>query len=274
VPASGTSPHGNAGLALAGAEALDVALHRLGGGVVAADHAAVEHGHARAGAAGGGVGDERVELLGALAEVDVRVVLEAHERGGVGDHGVAEVAVRVELGADGRGGADDRAHAGEQVALAVVVAVGDHRAVEAEQDHVDGHGAGEVGEQLVAQGLVGGAHGRAGGLGERGEALEQLVAARAREPAEHRERGGEQLRVVGDAAAHEVAGGEAARAGGDRRERVGLGGEAGGEHPHGAGTSATQSTTSRTPGGSADWAQVRAGYGAASRARVTSPSSA
>jgi hypothetical protein len=48
-------------------------------------------------------------------------------------------------------GPDERPHAREQVAVAVVISVGDHRPVEAEQDHVDREGPLQVGEQLVAQ---------------------------------------------------------------------------------------------------------------------------
>ena len=49
-----------------------------------------------------------------------------------------EVAVRIELGGDQHTLADDRAHALQQIALAIVVALRDHRAVQAEDHRVDG----------------------------------------------------------------------------------------------------------------------------------------
>lgn len=50
------------------------------------------------------------------------------------------MAVGVVLDPDRHARADDLAHPADDVALAVVVAVGDHRAVQAEQDAVDRHG--------------------------------------------------------------------------------------------------------------------------------------
>ena len=72
----------------------------------------------------------------ALQDVGVRILLEGHQHVGLFDHRRAQVVVRVELGADHHLRPDDGAHALQQVALAVVVAVGDHRAVQAEQHHV------------------------------------------------------------------------------------------------------------------------------------------
>ena len=65
------------------------------------------------------------------------------------------MAVRVELGGDQYALADDRAHALQQIALAIVVALRDHRAVQAEHDGVDGQRGAQLIEDLVAQVLIG-----------------------------------------------------------------------------------------------------------------------
>ena len=83
------------------------------------------------------LGDAQVhQFQRAFQDVGVRVLLEGHQHVGVVHHRLAQVVVRVELGADHHLGPDDGAHALQQVAFAVVVAVGHHRAVQAEQHHV------------------------------------------------------------------------------------------------------------------------------------------
>jgi hypothetical protein len=131
-------------------------------------------------------------------------------------------------------GADDRAHLLQQVALAVVVAVGDHRAVQAEHDHVDGQRLLQVVEQLGAQRLVAGARGRAARLRAGDEALDEVpalvLAAQPRRP----ERPGEIEHPVRMRARRVVAAiAEGGHAGGHRREGVGFGGDAAGEDAHG-----------------------------------------
>ena len=69
--------------------------------------------------------------------------------------------------------ADDLARAAQQVALAIVVAVGHHRAVQAEQRHVHGAGVAQVLQQLVAQRFIGVASGDAGRHGGGGQAFDQ-----------------------------------------------------------------------------------------------------
>src|SRR5262249_20215228 len=71
----------------------------------------------------------------------------------------------------------------EEIALAVVVSFRDHRAVERKQYEVDRHGPADVGEDLVAEGLIDRAHQRAAGLGVGTEALDHVPAALLREPA-------------------------------------------------------------------------------------------
>ena len=100
-----------------------------------------------------------------------------------------QVAVRVELDADGHVGADQRAHLRDQLALAVVAAVGHHRAVQAEQHAVHRQRGAQLAEDLVAQRLPGLARDQARGLGEGGRALHQRPALGAGAPPRHPQRG-------------------------------------------------------------------------------------
>ena len=58
------------------------------------------------------------------------VFLVGHQQGGVLEHRLRQVAMRIEQAADHRLGAGDAAAMADQIALAIVVAVGDHRAVQ------------------------------------------------------------------------------------------------------------------------------------------------
>ena len=62
-----------------------------------------------------------------------------------------QVAMRIQLGAQHHAGADDLAHAHQQVAFAVVVAVGHHRAVQGQHHHVDRHRLPQVVQQFGAK---------------------------------------------------------------------------------------------------------------------------
>ncbi|KAG1391869.1 hypothetical protein G6F59_014769 [Rhizopus arrhizus] len=98
------------------------------------------------------------------------------------------MAVRIQLGADDGVGADDCAGAAQKVAFAVVIAVGHHGAVQAEQGDIHLARAAQVFKQLVAQRFVGVAGGdpRRGGAGivERDAHIAQRMARR--EIADHR----------------------------------------------------------------------------------------
>ena len=85
-----------------------------------------------------------------------------------------EVAVRVQLDADHAACAHDGPHAADDVALHVGVAVGDHGAVQAEQDAVERHRGPALVEDLVAHGFVVAAVGGAGGAGGEAAALDQF----------------------------------------------------------------------------------------------------
>ena len=74
--------------------------------------------------------------------------------------------MQIELGADRHRRADDGADPAEDVAFAIVIALGGHRAVQREDDHVDRHRPAKVVEQLVAQRLIGRPHDAPARLGE------------------------------------------------------------------------------------------------------------
>ena len=101
------------------------------------------------------------------------VFLVADDEVGGFHHGRGQMAVRIQFRADHRVRADDLARAAQQVALAIVVAVGHHRAVQAEQRHVHGAGVAQVLQQLVAQRFIGVASGDAGRHGGGGQAFDQ-----------------------------------------------------------------------------------------------------
>ena len=65
------------------------------------------------------------------------------------------MGVRIERAADHHVRPDDLAHALEKVALAIVIAVGDHRAVHPEQHHVDRQRGTQIRQQRIPQPLKG-----------------------------------------------------------------------------------------------------------------------
>ncbi len=200
------------------------------------DHLAVDHRRQRANPLLDGRRAEIDQLERALEHVGVRIFLVGDQQVGALDHRRREVAVRIELGTDHDVGPDDGAHPLQQVALAVVVAVGDHRAVQAEQHHVDRQRRPQVGEQLLAQRLVARARRRAARLRAGHQALDQVpaqcLAAQPRRP----QRAGEIEHLVRMGAGRVVAAvAERRHAGGHGREGVGFGGDAAAEDTHGAG---------------------------------------
>ena len=105
------------------------------------------------------------EVFGAVDDVGVGEFLVEDGDVGQADALEGEVAVRVELDADDAGGAYDVAHALDDVAFDVVIAVGDHGAVQAQEHAVEREGLAELAENFVAHGFVVGAIGGAGGRG-------------------------------------------------------------------------------------------------------------
>ena len=232
--AVGDGDREHAVLALHRLETVDERAGRFARGVHRGDHLAVDHRRHRANPL---LDDRRAQvdqLERALQHVGVRILLVGDQQVGALDHRRREVAVRVELGADDDAGADDGAHLLQQVALAVVVAVGDHRAVQAEQDHVDRQRGAQVGEQLLAQRLVAGARRRAARLRAGRQALDDVPALGLAAQPQGPERPGEIEHLVGMGAGRVVAAvAERRHAGGHGREGVGFGGDAAGENAHG-----------------------------------------
>ncbi len=125
------------------------------------------------------------------------------------------------------------AHAGQDVAFAVVAVLRGHGAVQGQHHHVHRHGVAQVREQLVAQPLVGRPDDPSARLGEGADALRHAPAARLGALAPDAQLVG----AVVDLLARRVAVREeglleALIAGGDRREGVGLGIDAGNEDFH------------------------------------------
>ena len=71
----------------------------------------------------------------ALVHVGIGPVADEHVR--CGGHARGDVGVQVERGGDGHLRTDDVAHGGQDGAFGVVLALGDHCAVERQQDHVE-----------------------------------------------------------------------------------------------------------------------------------------
>ena len=94
-------------------------------------------------------------MLRAFEKIGVRIFQERCENIGVRHPLPGEMAVRVELRGDDDRRADDRADSLEQIALAVVVALRDHRAVQTENHAIDRQRGAQLVEDLVAQILVG-----------------------------------------------------------------------------------------------------------------------
>jgi hypothetical protein len=160
----------------------------------------------------------------------VRIFLEQHQHGGVAQRALADIAMQVELDPDRHVAADHLADMGEQVAFAVVVALGHHGAVHGEEHRVDRHGGPEVGNDLVAEGLVDLLHRLAGRHGEGAQALDDLPALGLAALAPHGERRAEHRHVLAIAPFAVEAGLlEELMAGRDGSEGVGLGAKAGGE---------------------------------------------
>ena len=125
---------------------VDEAAHRLARGVEDADHAAVPGRHHRPGAALDGAFHHGEQVVGALGHVDMRVFLEQHQGGRRRAASVADVAMQVELDADRHVRTDDLADMGQEVAFAVVVALGHHGAVHGQEHAVDRQGGLQVGQ--------------------------------------------------------------------------------------------------------------------------------
>ena len=122
--------------------------------------------------------------------------------------------------------ADDGAHAFEHVALAIVVALRDHRAMQPEHNAIDRQRGAQLIKDFVAQAFVGCALQEPARLGPGGAAFDQREALLARAAAQHNHRRRAERRRLGMVAWAGVKGRfETRPVGGDRRKRIGLGGQ-------------------------------------------------
>ena len=216
----------------------DEAFHRLDRGAPHGNAAAVVIGDDRLDLALRGGEAEGVEFAGAVADIGVRVFLVGDDDVCGGAHRLRQVAVQVELDPQHRVRADDGAGMGQQVAFAIIVAIGDHGAVHFQQHDIDRAGSvrmggAQIGEDGVAVVLVDVAQGGAGRLGEGAHALDNVQPVGLGQFAPFLQR---QIAVAGGAEAAVAAvialRGKAGVTGGDGGKRVGFGGQSGKENLH------------------------------------------
>ncbi len=124
-------------LALHRLYAVDKGAHRLLACRIDADHLAVECGDHRFDPAFQRIQREIDHMLAAFVEIRVRKFEEGCENIQVFDPLRGEVAMRIELAGDQNIGPDDGAHAFQKIALAIVIALRDHGAMQAENDCID-----------------------------------------------------------------------------------------------------------------------------------------
>ena len=132
-------------LALQRLDAVDEGAHRLAAGRIDVDHPAVEGGDHGPDLAADRAQRQLDDVLGPLDEIGVREFEEGRQDVGVRDPLGRQVAVRIELGGDHHVRPDDRPDPREEIAFAIVVALRDHGAVQAEHDAVDRQGRARAG---------------------------------------------------------------------------------------------------------------------------------
>ena len=177
-------------------ELVHEAPQRLAGGGEEPDHAAIEGRDDRLHLALGGIGEDREEVEHPVHDVDVGVLLVADQRRRLLDHPIRHVRVEIELRSHGNLGTNQLAHAGQDVALAVVAAVGHHGAVEHQQHAVHGQGCLQIREKLVAQLLVEGLRRRPRRLREGEEPLRHLPSALTPQLAQQRAGAPDRRRIL------------------------------------------------------------------------------
>ena len=182
-------------------------------------------------AAGERIKRDAPQVLGAIDEVGMREFLEVDEEIRGCKALRRQVAVRVELGANEHIRSDDIAHAGEEIALGILVAVGDHGAVQTKHDSIDRKCCAQLVEDLVAQALIGQAIDEAGRVCPGGRSLDQFETPLRGEPAADGDRRRAERRRFGMFARRCVERGlEGSAIDADRREGVCFGRQGGGKY--------------------------------------------
>ena len=172
-------------------------------------------------------------MLAAFVEVGVREFEKSREYVRVGDTLPGKMAVRVEFGCDKHIGTNDGAHALQQIAFAIVVALRDHRAVQPENDAVQRQGGAKLIKDLVSEILESFALQKSAGFGPGRCAFDKREAF-VRASTQSDDRRGAQGRRGRMLPRRRIERGFKTRAVGRHwRERVGFGGERGGENAHG-----------------------------------------
>ncbi len=218
-------------LAFGGHHVIDKGPHHRPLRRIHRDHPAIEIAHHRAGPAGGGIERQGKEVMRALGNVGMRVFLKTDDQVGGGQHGGRQVAMRVDLERDDRIVAQDVAGPRHQIALAIVIPIGDHRAVHRQHDDI-GPLTGDIGQDGIAELFISGAADQARGLRPGGQAVDNLPALRlARLPPDMQRHGAGYGRNRSRRGRDQL-GREGLPPGRDRREGVGFVRKGGQEHFH------------------------------------------
>ena len=199
----------------------------------ARQRAAIEHRHHGLDFAPCRAQREIDEILGAGEEIGVRKLLEQHDEVAGRDALFGKVAVQVVFRANHCLRADDLPRPGQQVALAILIAIGNHGPVQAEQSDIDGQGGPELVQDFIAQAFERRARDEAGGLGPGAGALDQREAF-LRRAAPGRDDGSRaERRRIGVSARRGIEGAfERRPVHRQRREGVRLGRQRADEHAH------------------------------------------
>ena len=131
--------------------AFDESDHWLAGRMPEVHHPAVDDSGDGPYAAEGGRQRQAPDLLEAFENVRMRIFLVRDDHVRIRAHLLGEMTVQVEFDADRDVGPDDRPDALDDVALAIGVAVGNHRAVQRQHDGVHRQRGAQILEQFVAQ---------------------------------------------------------------------------------------------------------------------------
>ena len=209
-----------------GHDLVDEGSHRLARGWEDIDHPAIEDGHDRLYAAFQRIDGDAPEVLGAIDEIRMREFLEIDEEIHRREALFRQMAVGIELDADQNIRPDDLTDAREEITLGVLVAIGDHGAVQAKHNTVHRQGGAQLVEDFVAQILVGPAVHQAGRIGPGSGALDQLPALFSGDPASNSDWRGAERRRFRMRARRRIEGGlEGAAIDADRRKSVRFGRE-------------------------------------------------
>jgi hypothetical protein len=125
--------------------AVDKSAQRLLGRAIRVDHAAIEGRHHRACLAFSCRGKDAEEVFGSFLDINVRIFFVHDQRRGMAHHRVRNVPMKVEFRPYRHSFADDAANPFENVALAIIIPLDYHGAVQRQEHHVNRQRAPQVG---------------------------------------------------------------------------------------------------------------------------------